>query len=190
MHILQLFDTPESLAASVADYLHAGMETGEHLLAVVKQKNWTRIAQRLAERGCDVAEAGRTGQLTVLDAKTTLSLISRDGAVNQTLFGQHVGRLLARILITSRGRVRIYGEMVDVLATEGELAQAHHLEQFWNDLGTRQPFTLLCGYSAAHFTGHDGQPALQVICGEHAEVRTHSSDVLACWLLGRYGLPS
>src|SRR5205085_1558855 len=60
--------------------------------------------------------------------------------------------------------------MVAVLWREERRAAAIRLEQLWNELGARVPFSLLCAYPIQAFRkGDDDGPFLEV-CGEHARV--------------------
>jgi hypothetical protein len=183
-HIVQLFDTTESLANVVSAFLNEGWQLGDHLLVVSKPLHWARTSERLESRGCPVAKATKDGRLVVLDAATTMAKIMRFGVADRQLFLDHIGALVGRLVAESTG-VRIYGEMVELLAEEGDLYGAQLLERLWNELSERQPFTLLCGYSAAHFTGPHALPALQAICNAHTRVQQHTSDLLGNWLIGR-----
>jgi hypothetical protein len=184
-HVVQLFDTTDSLANVVSAFLNEGWLCGDHLLIVAKPANWLRVSERLERRGCPVAAGLKDGRITVLDAATTLARITRYGSLDGPLFFDHVGGLVGRLVAASRGSVRIYGEMVELLAEEGDLLGAQQLEHLWNDLAGRQPFVLLCGYNAAHFTDPRALPALQAICAAHSRVQKNTSDLLGNWLIGR-----
>jgi len=184
-HIIQLFDTADSLASVVSAFLHEGWQRGDHLVVVAKPGHWARTSQRLERRGCPVPQAIKSGRLTVLDAATAVARITRLGIIDRQLFLDHVGALVGRLVAESSGSVRIYGEMVELLAEEGDLRGAQLLERLWNELSERQPFTLLCGYSAAHFIGGHALPALHAICSAHTRVQTHTSDLLGNWLISR-----
>ena len=84
----------------------------------------------------------------------------RQDLPNRIAFDEIVGTLVARL--AEQGRVCIYGEMVDVLAARGQYKAAYQLEVLWNALGKREPFTLFCGYSSAHF----GDPKTAAILGQ------------------------
>src|SRR5688572_1178946 len=183
-HILQLFDTPDSLSNVVSAFLYEGWELGEHLLVVSKPRHWTRIADRLARRGCREAEAVEQGRLTVLDVHATLSGMMRGQHVDAALFRTTLGALVARLAGSgTRAGLRVYGELVEVLAEEANFEAARQLEELWNELRAQHPFTLLCGYSAAHFAGRGAAPALRAICDLHTRVQRNASDVLGSWLL-------
>lgn len=185
-HVVQLFDTPDSLANVVSAFLNEGWRAGDSLLVVAKPSHWTRVSDRLERRGCPVNQVIRDGGLTVMDAATTLAQVSRYGASDRALFLDKIGGLVGRLVSeSSSGRVRIYGEMVELLAEEGDLRGAQVLEGLWNELGERQPLTLLCGYSAAHFAASDTMPALHAICAAHSRVQKNTSDLLGNWLVGR-----
>ncbi len=184
-HVVQLFDTPDSLANVVSAFLNEGWQRGDHLLVVAKPAHWAKTSDRLERRGCPVAQATKEGRLSMLDAATTLARVTRFGVVDRQLFVEHIGGLVGRLVAESSASVRIYGEMVELLAEEGDLRGAQLLERLWNELGERQPFTLLCGYSAAHFADAHAMPALHAICDAHTRVQKNTSDLLGNWLVGR-----
>lgn len=182
-HILQLFDTNESLAETVAAFLAEGDVLGESLLVVCTEPHWHAIVEAMRTIGCDPIIASGEGRLTVLDAANLLSRFMRRGEPSRALFEQSVGTLVRRLSAESGGRLRIYGEMVELPAQEGNYAAAEHLEQRWNELGATTPFRLLCGYSAAHFAAPDAGSALAAICAQHTKLVTQSQDPLAEFLL-------
>jgi len=181
-HIVQLFDTDASLASAVASYFADGFQRGDTLLMVARQAHWRATAKRLAKRGVDVDQAIHGRRLIVLDAATTLGSFMRRGSVDTELFEEVVGSAVRQLAATGPC-LRIYGEMVDLLAEEGNLDGALHLETLWNDLARRYSFTLLCGYASAHFTSRDTVEALKGICGAHSHLQRKSIDVLGNWIL-------
>jgi hypothetical protein len=183
-HILQLFDTPDSLANVVSAFLHEGWEAGEHLLVIAKPRHWKRVAARLSRRGCSEAEAMEHGRLTVLDVQPVLAGILRGQVVDPDQFHSSIGTLVARLARNSRpAALRVYGEIVEVLAEEGNFEGARQLETLWNELRQQHDLVLLCGYSAAHFAGLGMAPALRAICDCHTRVQRNASDLLGSWLL-------
>ena len=182
-HYLQLFDTAESLGASVAAFLTAGRALNERLLVLCTGVHWPAVAEALRARALDPDVAIRDGELTVLDADELLARITRRGQPSRSLFRQILGSIVDRLCSESETGARIYGELVELLAQEGNYQGAERLEQFWNELGREHPFTLLCGYSAAHFAAPDAGSALAAICLQHSGTFTHAGDALGHFLL-------
>jgi hypothetical protein len=182
-HILQLFDTDESLARAVAGFLSDGVMRRETMVVVATQPHWNAITVELEAMECDPVAVITDARLVVLDADDLLARFMRRGQPNRALFEQTVGALVARLSEQAGGPLRIYGEMVERLAQEGNYWAAEQLEQLWNDLRAATPFKLLCGYSAAHFAAPDAGSSLAAICGQHAKAVCHDSDPLGQFLL-------
>jgi hypothetical protein len=179
-HRLQLFDTPQSLAQSVTQFLIEGYERGDNLLVAAKRRNLDTILTALEARGCFSKEHDRQ-RLIALDASELLTHLRRHGVVDALRFEAEIGTLVERL--SGSGPLRVYGEIVEVLAEEGDFAGAVKLEKLWNDLGARYPFTLMCGYSSAHFA--TDMTALSQICATHDHVCVASDDTLGSYLLTR-----
>lgn len=180
-HVVQLFDSIESLAETVGDALAAGYAKGDGLLVVAKLRNWTTISARLAERSLDVERMRRSERLHVLDAVDTLKAISRRDVPDAELFETVIGTKVRRL--SAVRPLAIYGEMVEILAEEGDFASALKLEDLWNELAERHSFRLLCGYSAAHFAAPGQETTIRKVCAAHTHVRTAPGDPLAAWLV-------
>lgn len=58
-------------------------------------------------------------------------------------------------------RPRIYGEIVTLLAAEGDFVSILQLEHLWNTVAGEVPFTLVCGYFAEHFGAPRSSEALR-----------------------------
>ena len=184
VHMVQLFDSDDSLADAVSAFLYEGYRRRETLLAVIDQQRWYSVEMRLAARGVATDQALHSRQLAVRDASDTLKLFMRHGRPDRKLFEESVGQLIRNL--SARGApLRIYGEMVNVLAAQGDYRSAHELEEIWNDLGRRSSFRLFCGYAAAHFGDPRNAEALRRICGSHSHVLSDPQDVLGAFLLDR-----
>lgn len=196
-HIVQFFDSREALANSVAAFLAEGCRQGERLLVVAKPRNWLAIAGAL-KHGEHPLSDGTETSLTVVDAESALSQFMRHGLPDSLLFHRTVGNLVRKLATAQSCGFRIYGEMVEVLAEEGNFHAAQRLEELWNELAVRYPFVLLCGYSSSLFTNRGAREALREICATHSRVHGCDADLAATSLLdddrrpaaGDRGLPS
>lgn len=180
-HIVQFFDSDDSRAECVAKFLAEGYRQDEPAIVVAKPANWAGAVERLEDHGVPVKKAIKNGMIVVKDATDTLRRLSRNSSPDPLAFEAVVGKTVTEL--ARGGRVRAYGEMVDMLAQRGEMADAIRLETLWNGLGERIPLFLLCGYSAAHFVATATHRALRDICSAHTAVHRHAQDQLANWLL-------
>jgi hypothetical protein len=181
-HSLQLFDGRDSAADAISGFIAEGIDAGDVVLAVMRRETWESTARRLRERGVDPADALAPGGLTVLDACATLETFLVNGRIDQKLFDDLVGTLVWALASSDR-HLRVYGEMVDVLASAGDFSTALQLEARWNDLRAETPFTLFCGYSAENFGNPKVSETLRLTCQAHSHVRTNPRDPLATVLL-------
>lgn len=185
-HLVQLFDSVDSLADEVTRFLRDGFAAGDAMLIVISRAHWEAVATRLQSERLPVKKAQVAGQLVVRDASQLLQMFMRYGLPDRALFDASVGNLVRQLKTDGVG-LRIYGEMVSELAGEGDFESAERLEGFWNELGEQVSFTLFCGYGAAHFGDPRSADALRSICHAHSRVRSDPRDVLGTFLLTAHG---
>jgi len=182
-HLLQLFDSDGSRAESVAAYVRAGLAGGDAVLLVLTGEHWSAVRTALGGRAADPAI--HEGRLVVKDAQAALRAFMHRGVPDASRFDASIGTLVRQLTATG-ARLRVYGEMVDLLAIAGEFEAARELETLWNQLVTIHPFTLFCGYSAVSFGDPRSAHALRALCAAHSRVVATSHDVLGTFLLGAY----
>jgi hypothetical protein len=178
-HLVQLFDAPRSLADAVSHYLIEGRAAGNHLLCIARASHWELIRGYLERRGFPVDDPAE--RLVVIDARKIRSKMMRRGVLDPARLDGTIGELVAQ-LATQPGGLRVFGEVVELFAEEGNCEQAGQLEDYWNHLLEKYGFTLLCGYSAAHFADPSRALDLHMICGKHTAIRSQPHDSLGTWL--------
>ena len=174
-HTMQLFESDELLADAVADFCSEGVLRNETVLAVVREERWYSIAERVSARGVALDDALWRGLLTVRSAERMLKGIMRADRPHLPFMTTSIGPLISRLEAFGRP-LRIYGEMVDILASRGEHVAALELEELWNVLLSQNKYRLFCGYSAANFADPQTRDELRRICAAHTEVRSDSLD--------------
>lgn len=177
------------MAECVAGFLLAGAERQQRLLVVATVPHWRAIEAQLVEAGLETSTLQGDGQLTVLDADEMLSLFVRGGEPDPSLFNESVAATVKQLAADAPNGLVIYGEMVEVLAQEGNYESAAKLEQLWNELSVECSFTLLCGYSSTHFAGPDAGSTLSRICCEHSSAVSRPTDALGHFLLSSQQKP-
>lgn len=170
-HLVQVYRDPVELAESVATFFAAGFEAAEPAVAIATEAHWPPIRARLEKRGWNVDELQASGALIVRDAAATLQAISESGVPNARRFREVIGAVLDEATAGEPGiRVRAFGEMVDLLARDGDEAAADVLEGLWNALASQRRFTLLCGYKIDVFDVTSHTTLLPQVYRSHTHV--------------------
>jgi signal transduction histidine kinase/CheY-like chemotaxis protein len=154
-HAVQFYEHESYLLESVTEYIGSALRVDSAGILIATGPHRDGVAQRLTARGLDVVGAGAQGRYVALDARDTLSRFMVDGWPDPARFDDTVGSLIAKARERAP-QVHAFGEMVALLWADGNREAAIRLEELWNELGTRQHFSLLCAYpiEAFHDTSH------------------------------------
>jgi hypothetical protein len=144
-HFIQAYTEDAFLAGVVAEYLGAGLRQGEAAIVIATAKHVASFSDRLAALGVDVTSAQRARQLLFLDAERALGRFMVDGRPDRELFRALVATALDHVRAGGQRRVRLYGEMVDLLWAES-LEATVELEELWNEVLDDEHLSLLCAY--------------------------------------------
>ena len=176
---MHLADSADSAARALAAYVRHGVERDATVLLVVRLETWNRAAVELVRDGVPVGDMVATGRLLVRDSSATLASLMRGARPDRARFEDVIAPLVRDC--AARGRpVHAYGDMVDLLAADGQFDAAERLEDLWNELAARVPFTLLCGYSSSGFIGTDeGPDALARLRRQHSDLECDPEDLAA-----------
>ncbi|MDX6449477.1 MAG: hypothetical protein QOD08_1940 [Gaiellaceae bacterium] len=170
-HAVQVYYDLDDLAGSVADYLGSGFVAGEPGVVVATREHVARFAARLAAVGWDEQKIQADRLLVLADADATLAQFMENGSPSAPAFESVVGDLLDQVADRFPGaRIRVFGEMVDLLVERGQPDAAVQLEQLWNELARRRSFSLLCGYRVDVFDLETQAGLLPRVCAEHSHV--------------------
>jgi hypothetical protein len=131
-HIVHMHHDRGFLLDAVADYFETGARQGEIGIVIARPEFRETLTQRVPG-------------LKMLDAERTLALFMVGDMPVWNRFHAVIGGLIAEMRLEHDG-VRAYGEMVDILWQAGNKKGAIKLEEFWNELGRLQTFSLFCAY--------------------------------------------
>lgn len=168
-HAVQLYESDELLARSVASFLAAGLRAGDAAIVIATTQHHRALLDELAAAGVDAADPVRDGRLVTLDAASTLRRFMTPAGPDPERFAATIGAVLDRAAEEGRA-VRAFGEMVAVLWEDGDVASAMELEQLWNDLAAERDFSLLCAYPRALFNDASAQLDFERMCARHTRV--------------------
>jgi hypothetical protein len=170
-HAVQVYAHLDELAESVAAYLALGFATGDPAVVVATPEHEETFTHFLGATGWDADVLLESGLLTVLSADETLSAIMDGEDVSPSRFEQVVGSVIDRASKSFPGRrVRVFGEMVDLLTARGREDTAAVLEGLWNELAQTRNFALLCGYRLDVFDPVAQTASLPAVCESHTHV--------------------
>jgi excisionase family DNA binding protein len=168
-HFVQFYEADAFLVDAVAAFVGAGLRAGDGSVVVGTPAHREGVDERLHADGLDVAAARASGQYVALDAAETLATFMVDGAPDPERFAAVIGGIVTRAAAGGR-HVRIFGEMVALLAAEGNHAATVRLEALWNELQATRAFALFCAYPMEHLSGESHADLLGHVCGAHGRV--------------------
>jgi hypothetical protein len=143
-HVVQLYRDERFLVDAVSLYAGSALSRGESVVLVATPEHLDAVERRLADGGCEPADLKQWGQLTVRNAADLLYGFMVDGRPDPLLFKALVGALL-RYVAARGNKVRVYGEMVNLLWRHDATAAAQ-LESLWNELIQAEGISLFCAY--------------------------------------------
>ncbi len=170
-HAVQFYDSKDFLSGFVTNFVAAALRARAPVVIIARDSLRKTFVESHGGLGFDLNAACESGQLGLYDAAEVLATFMMGGRPDRALFRDCIGEMVRKATASRpRVRLRIYGEMVDVLWSGGHHEAAVELEELWNDLARDHSFSLLCAYDMGGF-GHAGQEAqFEAICRAHTSV--------------------
>lgn len=167
-HAVHFYEDDAFLIDNVAHFVKDGLERQETVIVVATEEHRIDLKARLIADNAIGLSSPADGRYLTLDAAATLSLFMLDGWPDERLFLKVIGQIIASS--AQYTSVRIYGEMVAVLWSQGKHRAAIRLEELWNALAQQQEFSLLCGYPSSAVEQPEWSSSLAEVCACHSEV--------------------
>jgi PAS domain S-box-containing protein len=170
-HVVQFYDGEDFLADVVAEFMAAGIASGQSVVVFATEPHLAAFTTRLAAQGFGLAELCRSGRLTLRDARETLATFMSGSTPDPQLFQEAMRPVIEKAVASANHSVvRAYGELVDVLWKDGQPLAAIRLEELWNELAQQHSFSLLCAYAMGHFYKEAHSGHFDEICQRHGDV--------------------
>jgi len=167
-HIVQLYTDDGFLIRAVTEFIGAGLIGGEAAVMVATPAHVRAFEEHLGLT-VDLAAARAANQLIVLDAEAALARLVVDGRPDPEVFVRFINPLLDRAQAGGNGRVRVFGEMVNLLCDRNPEATAE-LEGLWNEVLAERGVSLLCAYRLDNFDRQLHRGLLHQISRSHSHV--------------------
>jgi hypothetical protein len=151
-HIVQLYQDQQFLNRAVCRFAAGAIANGEGVILVPTVAHWEAFRPRLEAEGVDVDAAQSRGQLTVVDADELLPQFMKDAMPDAPVF---LG-LAADVIANAKGegrypKVRWWGEMVNVLWEQGNVAASMNLEDQFDRLAKQHEIAIFCSFVMDNF---------------------------------------
>ncbi len=147
-HLVRFFADETDRVETVARFIRATLYTEDTCVIVAAPERCAAFRARLHAMDVDCTPLTARYQYVELDARTLLTHFLVDSHCDRPRFHQSFDTLIRQC--SSRGKpVRIYGEMCDLLLSDGLLDAALEVEDWWNELSRGHEISTLCGYSQA-----------------------------------------
>jgi signal transduction histidine kinase len=172
-HAVHFYEEDSFLLDSLTKLIGTTLMGGDAAIIIATPAHREGLAARLKALGLDVEVSARLGRYRALDAAETLSFFMLNGLPDETLFSSFTRHTLSSIRPDAGGkppRLVLFGEMVALLWSEGNIDAAIKLEQLWNDLAHFHAFHLHCAYPMKAFDQDGHAQAFLKICAEHSDV--------------------
>jgi hypothetical protein len=170
-HTVRFFENDYCLAESLACYISAGLMQGEAVVVITTPANELSCLKELIKMDCRVGDAIRTEQLSFFNANETLLKLMVGEFPDWNEFQSVIGSLIEN-RINRFSKLRVYGDMVDILRNEGNIEGMIRLEEHWNKLSESYSFSLLCGYKANSFGTMGHECSFEKACKTHSHIFT------------------
>lgn len=168
-HIAQLYTQREFLGRAVGTFIGDGLRHGDVAMVISTPLPWRASLERLEAQGINAQDFQDRGQLHVLDAHETLAECMVDGKPDRERFRATIEGVIDATTAAGFTRVRVFGEMVDILRRT-DVAATIRLENLWNELLRERDVALLCGYSLDAFDPRIYRGLLQQVSGTHSDL--------------------
>jgi PAS domain S-box-containing protein len=166
-HFVRFYDNDDMLLDEVAAFVGQALRAQGRGLVIASAAHCDALRLRL----------DAPGQITWLDAETTLAAVMVDGWPDRQRFDAVVGSAVAAAG-AGGGEVHAYGDMVALLCARGQTEAALQLERLWNELAERVAFSLFCAYPWDAFPSAEVADAFRQVCAEHQHACAHAAMAL------------
>jgi DNA-binding CsgD family transcriptional regulator/PAS domain-containing protein len=166
-HLVEFYETDEFLVDTVSDFIGSSLRDGDAAIVIATAAHRRAFETALNASGIELAAA--VDRYLALDAAEMLEKLMVSGAPDVGRFRDTIGVLIEHAAADGR-QVRIFGEMVALLWSAGDLASTIAFEDLWNDREGSHQLARLCAYPLEAFNDEASAEAFESICERHTTV--------------------
>ena len=167
-HVIQVYETDEVMIETLAGFVETGLQLGDCCVVVITPPHMAALNDKLKSRGIDVDSVTAEERYMPVDAKETLSKFMVNGQLDEVLFKEAMAPIFDRCRSTQRV-VRAGGEMVALLAAQGNWTATIQLERLWEEIHEKKPFSICCLYPKT-IVDRGEKTSVEHICAKHSKM--------------------
>lgn len=133
-YAIRFYQSDAFLSEAVYQFIAEGLAESEGAVVIATPAHRRIFAKQLG---------AKQASIVMVDAEDALAQLLVDGMPNWDRFLAIIGAAVAQAAGPERRRVRVYGEMVDVLWQQNKRDAALRLDEMWSDLRQHHDLTLL-----------------------------------------------
>jgi hypothetical protein len=165
-HRVRFYDEDEGACTTICEFLLEGRAQGEAVVVIASAANRAAVVERLAGRREELDALVAEGSVVFHDAQGVLEAVVVDGLPDAGRFREAVDGILDGVATGTR-RVRIFGEIVELLCRSGNPEAALRLEELWHGYVRERGLSLLCAYRMNNLHRELNGGLYQRICAAH-----------------------
>ena len=164
-HGVRFYESRESMAATAAVFLGAGLIVDETVLVIARRTHRAALESALREISFSLATLQTSQKLHILDVEHTVRALAVNGAVDPRRFTAVIAGRIGGF--SPERHVRVYDEMTDVLRDQGQHDAAMQVEALWDRYTFRGTCSVLCGHRGNR---ESPAPGVDAICSCHSHI--------------------
>ena len=160
-----------TLPSVVGPYLMEGIDAAEAIVIVATPQHREAVFNWLATSGCgDLQASIDSERIAWLDAHAVVDQIVVGGRLESDVFARFLGNQIDHSArVSPVGRVRVLGELANVLVADRNFAEAARIELLASEILRGRAVSLCCAYASASFRAQD-IGAFRAICDAHTDL--------------------
>jgi hypothetical protein len=176
-HCVHFFEPSQFPAAPIADFLRQGLSQNEGAILIASLDHAAQIESKMAENGLSIRQVVESGLWVATDVEELIR------AMESGLTTAKVIKTFIELIVrptqerSDGGRIRIYGELEDVILSRlGNAEAALEVERYGNRLVAEGATKIYCGYSTTAFPDASFAKPFMKLCDLHDRVHNGLND--------------
>lgn len=167
-HLVQVYENERIFLDTLEGFAGTGFLANDSVVIIATSIHLDALNARLRSQGFDLNALIKADQYIPINAEDLLSVFLVDDWIDEDVFNSFITDLVRRAK-KRNGKVRAFGEMVAILWEKGNCGATVQLENLWNQLHSKDQFTLFCAYPKTGFT-QSTCDSIDIICKQHTKV--------------------